>query len=346
MKLKGSSLIEWLHRNNKSPRTGKKDLYSRFTTIADYLNQNVHPHVNVAADAHDGGTLTDHGPDHVATVISRASELIDTSTLDLDPYEVYMLLIAIHLHDVGNIFGRDSHEVNGQEVAKKVGSLMADDRVEILTIQKIAAAHGGHVDGDKDVIVRLAVSEPVNRVPIRMRQLAALLRIADELADDHARAAGFLLKLSKVDPSSEIYHKYADTLHSVMIKPEGGVIELHFVLTLDDACRKFGKGTAHVYLLDEIFNRTLKMHCERIYCMRFLKPQITFDRISIQIKVFGDGFNEELASIPYRLEEVGYPVCEPIHILCPSLGNLHYGSPLDGQALHAYLNGLNGGGSA
>ena len=101
------------------------DYYERFVKLDDHLNKHVHPSVNqgataagqafanqetTAADQKRAIWLTDHGPKHIETVIRRASELAFAPDPVLSPYEVYILLLAIHFHDVGNIFGRERHE--------------------------------------------------------------------------------------------------------------------------------------------------------------------------------------------------------------------------------------------
>ncbi len=340
MKLNGKTLVEWLAKQpaRAFPGRGAVSYYRRFQQIDEYLNNNVHPHVTVSANAIDGGTLTDHGLEHIKTVIIRASELLAAKG-DLTAYEVYLLLVAIHLHDVGNLFGRDTHELNSEEVIKRLGLLMGEDQVERNTVFQIAQAHGGSIAGDKDKISRLPPGEPVLGQSVREQMLAAILRFADELADERSRAAGFLLQLSKIHPTSEVYHKYAHSLQSVMVDAKGGAVDLHFDMPIVDACKTFGKGDQQVYLLDEIYERTMKAHRERTYCMRFLRPQISIERIDVEIKVYGHDYNKELAKIPYRLQESGYPEAQLGGVLnaCPSLNSLAYGSPLTGQVLHQYL---------
>ena len=85
------------------------DYFDRYSRIAAYLNENVHPNVNQGATAMGDGWLTDHGPKHIATVIRRASDLLCGDSF-LTPYESYILLLSIHFHDVGNVFGREKHE--------------------------------------------------------------------------------------------------------------------------------------------------------------------------------------------------------------------------------------------
>src|SRR5258706_8376888 len=98
------------------PGGGSINYPQRYTVMAEYLNNNAHAEINIGAAIRDGGLLTDHGPNHIKTVIQRASDLVTVDTCDLTPYEVYILLCAIHFHDVGNMFGRKEHELNSKEI--------------------------------------------------------------------------------------------------------------------------------------------------------------------------------------------------------------------------------------
>jgi len=179
----------------------------------------------------------------------------------------------------------NTHEVNSELVMAELGNLLGDDRPEHQAIFSIAEAHGGHVNGNRDKISLLPEREAVLGFPVRERLLAALLRFADELADERGRAAGFLLRLAQIHPAAVIYHKYAHALHSVMVNVEGRCVDLHFEMTREDAGAQFAKGTATLYLLDEIYERTLKMHRERLYCMRFMRQDIAIDRINVVVKI-------------------------------------------------------------
>src|SRR5438552_2406535 len=97
-------LNDWLKGRDKTafPGAGKTDYYRRFEGAAEWLNQNIHPQVEKGVLLQEGGFLTDHGPEHVNTVIRRASHLVGNPDGKLSPYEAYVLLMAIHFHDVGN----------------------------------------------------------------------------------------------------------------------------------------------------------------------------------------------------------------------------------------------------
>jgi hypothetical protein len=341
MNLNGKNLVEWLASCQKTmfPGNGITNYYARFVAVQDYLNQNVHPHVTPLAMLQDGGYLTDHGPEHVQTVIRRASQLVEHEGCELSPYEVYILLVGIHIHDVGMIVGgRERHEINQEAVMERLGMLMGEDRGEKVAIHKIAAAHGGSINGDKDTIGKLPENEALLGQRIRPRILAALLRFADELADERARAARFIMAVGQLPQGSEVYHKYAHALQSVIAQVPGDSVALDFEMTVEDACRTFGKADRRVYLLDEIFERTLKMHRERVYCMRFLRSLISIDKINVTVRVYGPHYSDERESVTYRLEESGYPDADiPIHALCAELTDPRYGGIINGESLRARL---------
>lgn len=264
--------------------------------------------------------LNNHGPEHTETVIKRASELINTTGIVLTAYEVYLLLSAIQFHDIGNIFGREGHEKKCKEIMRELGNQFSEDTIEQLWIMRIAAVHGGVIGGDKDTISKLMDTTDILYQPkVRIRLLAALLRFADELADDSKRASRFMLKKNKLPKSSKIHHAYSSSLHSVII--DKYQIKLTFHLDTNDALKKYYKNGRDIYLLDEIYARTLKMHYEKIYCMQFLRPHVFIEQIFVQIEI--SSFEEDVFAaaekINYSLRETGYPVsfCDEAQKICP-----------------------------
>lgn len=296
------------------------DYPSRFKNLQNHLNAFYHPSVTPAATISDKEILlTDHGPDHIRTVIKRASDIIRFSGAALLGYEKYILLAAIHVHDVGNFFGRESHELKAEKVMNELGPVLGTETVEKNAIWEIAQAHGGKIGSDKDKIRRLPLTRYVLGQQVRSQFLAALLRFSDELADDRTRVPHLLNKLNKIPAASAVFHKYAYALHTVNITAD--TIKLSFEVSVSDLQCKFGKGKDKVFLLDEIYDRTMKMHRERIYCMRFLRPSINLDKIDVEIRVFRPGFAKERRPISYRLQESGYPdeTKPTIFTLCPAL---------------------------
>ncbi len=302
---------------------------TRYKYLANVFNLWVHPFVVKGAISVDGGYLNDHGPDHIKKVILRASQLLKNSTITLSEYETYILIMAIHIHDIGNIIGRDHHEVNSLGIIKKYGINAGQDRIEWDCIFDIAEAHGG---SPKDKITGLS-DDIILDMPVRKPLLASLLKFADELAEDRTRASRFQLLTGQIPEMAELYHQYSYCLHSVKIDGTARQVNLSFDVEEKELCKKFKKKIkvngkeeeAEVFLINEIYDRTYKTHLERMYCMRFTRPELQIDKIRVDIKITSenlDGRNKPIIyHILYDIGEVGYPSIsnEGIFSICPIL---------------------------
>ena len=333
MDFKGHKTIEDLFKsideNSKHIFPHNDKYVTRYNYLASQLNTWIHPYVVKGGIAVDGGYLNDHGPDHIAKVILRASQLIKESKIELSEYEIYILLMAIHIHDVGNILGRDKHEINSMDIIKKYGMDAGHDRIEWDCIFEIAEAHGGN---PKDKISDLN-EEKILDFLVRKPILAAILKLADELAEDRTRASRFQLENNLIHEYAELYHRYSFCLHSATIDGIARQIKLSFDVEEDDLCKKFKikikendqDVIREVYLIDEIYARTFKTHLERMYCMRFTRPELQIDKIRVDIQITTkekDTRNRAIKKhITYDIGEVGYPTisAEGIFSICPAL---------------------------
>lgn len=256
--------------------------------------------------------LNNHGSGHVNKVIEKVSDMLHCFKHDnLTAYEVFMLLCAIQLHDVGNVFGRDEHEKRVKEILDTKCKLFIPDSFERKVIEKIALVHGGKVFGDKDTISYLDTSRILFDHSLRKKLLAALLRFGDELADDSSRADREGLLNGTIPEASQIYHYYSQALHTVSIAKNSDTKDLQLNLAYefesDIACMQFKKINENKYLLDEIYDRTLKMEQERRYCMRFLRPYFSLELIKVEIVIQYSTNSLKRHKIQYTLEEKGYP---------------------------------------
>jgi len=326
MNLRNKTLDQWLEK--PPPRAflhnKPEDFYSRYKSLKDFLEKKVYDQVTIGAHLKDPEILlNDHGIKHVETVIEKATELVGYKDCDFTAYEVYILLLCILLHDVGIIFGRYKHEINVDDIFSKAENLCGEDILETMLIRRIIDSHGGKIQDteDKDKISRLIEKENSLKGIVRTRAIASVLRFADELADDKRRAYNTLLNQKEFPKKSEVYHAYSSCLDSVFIKHEIKAVELTFKISKTFATRLFSnRDDKEILLIDEIYNRILKMHLEKIYCMRFLKGMIDIERISVSI----DFYDTHLMLLPrfkFEVCESGYPkangddlfnLCEPL----------------------------------
>jgi hypothetical protein len=289
--------------------------------------------------------LNDHGPDHIDKVIERASNLVDCKDCDLSPFEVYLLLISIQVHDAGNIFGREEHENKLEKIMAEAEKLCGRDEIERTVIRKIAQAHGGENRGLRDVRDKigqeLSAKEALFGEEVRPRVIASILRFADELSDDKSRANLKLLEENRIPKKSEVFHAYAACLESVLIKHDKSSILLRYRIPKNFTLRRFGKLEEEVYLLDEIYARVMKMHRERIYCMRFCKKLLNIETIEVLIEFYSDFIDDNLfTTLSFALSESGYPeeTKEGIYGLCRTLTDFE-GKKIDGEYVKNKISG-------
>lgn len=257
--------------------------------------------------------LNNHGRGHVQKVIEKVSEMLHFFERgDLTPYEGFFLLCAIQTHDIGNVFGRDNHTTQCKQILEEKGKQFIPDGFERKIIEKLALVHGGLCEGDRDTIRHLSTPKrTLHDRDIRKRLLAALLRFGDELADDTTRADSEGIEQGIILEGSLIYHQYSASLHTVKIgrnsETERVELDLSFELSSSLASTFFKKFGESKLLLDEIYDRTLKMERERRYCMRYLRPCFSLDCIRVEIVIQNDKNAYLSDTIRYTLEENGYP---------------------------------------
>ena len=258
--------------------------------------------------------LTHHGSSHVDSVISRLYTLLtQTNAGTLSAFEVFVLLCAAQVHDVGNIFGRNEHVRRISDAVDDVLKPVITDRVLRNIIYKIASVHGGMIDGNEDTIFSLPSDNKHLEQWIRHKLLASLLRFADETSDDSSRADALMMGYGKLAPTTEsaIHHAYSASLGSASVdKGEDGhtaYVRLEHTLFEPDLTIEYAKGKGRIALIDEIFERTKKMERERLYCSKYFGAILPLTGVKLFIHICSEKNLTKSETLSYTLSESGYP---------------------------------------
>jgi hypothetical protein len=363
MNLNNSTLDNWLiSPSTEFLKRGGDDFeyHSKYNVFRSYLENGLHKEVTKQAiyneiksegDIDKVIWLNDHGPNHIKAVIERASQLLDNGKDDVQNFiyslnirEVFLLLNAIQVHDIGNFYGRHNHENRVLDAIKTGLTPILFDITEVKYINDIARVHGGKVkykDGSKDKNTIRTIRKEImsNGYPIRLQMLAAILRFADELAEEKQRADIESLEKGELPKGSEVFHAFSACIDSIIVNHHKNTVEVHLKIPKKYVTRTFGKlifegdekKVIDVFLLDEIYSRILKMHYERIYCSKFWKGMVEIENIWVQIEFYKD-FNaksetidfEELhvhRDITFNLHDNYYPTEDGKNIFdhCPDL---------------------------
>ena len=239
------------------------DLFSDYTAARKFVTEEVVEHI-----AGVDSNLTDHGPRHLADVMSRVMDLLSVGQHDLTPQELFILCVSLLFHDVGNLHGRKHHERNISGIYAQARGSDPRFKSERNAVLAIAGAHtGSTVEGSLDtlkVLDRLSFQGTV----IRSRELAAILRLADELAEGEHRTSAYLRNIEHYSPDSAVYHAYAEvTEYSVQAQGSTGRIAITYTLDIEATDSVLSAGGVPLdALLQLCYKRIVKLDQERRYC--------------------------------------------------------------------------------
>lgn len=269
----------------------KHNYAERYRVKVGSLRSTIYPNIDAGLSAlsnEKGGVYTGHDSSHFDEVVAYAGQLLGDFKDNLSgfsPYEIYLLLMAIRIHDVGNISGREMHETRCMEVLEVISDI-SDDAFENQQINAIARAHGGrHIEYGKDTIGALEEEVSIGCIGhVRKRALAAITRFADEICETSRRANTFLLLQRILPAQSEIYHQYA---HSVKASQIAQNRELDITYQIDDTLlsKKWSFEEEDYYLADFILYRLEKLNTERLYYNQYVDAALQVPNIRAKIQI-------------------------------------------------------------
>ena len=233
--------------------------------------------------------LTDHGPDHVRNVLKNVSDLLKGDPRYFKAIELYLLGLGVLFHDVGNLKGRSEHNkriAHFYDFVRK-GAQFAHEKSLVV---QISQAHSGKTrTGSRNTLVDVPQSSHLDGEPVRTREIAAIIRFADELAEGPQRTSQYLRGTGGYALESVSYHDYASATN-MCIDCGGGRIAVtyQFEVSLQTELEKELERIKG--LLNFTYGRLGKMDLERRYA-RFhcVKPLLPFREISVRLDIQVDG---------------------------------------------------------
>lgn len=297
---------------------GTNDYWEHYHSMLVVLREQFYKLVNLGLAVHSGsiaGIYTDHSGEHFDEVVKYAGKLVGvdqgTGNFPLSPYEVFLLLMGIRLHDVGNLYGRESHEARAIDVYKKATASASRDRFEAQVISGIAQVHGGRTPiGNKDTISQLKeVDHLGSNIKFRPRLIAAIVRFADEVCEHRGRVQQHMIDSQTIPEQNLLFHLYASAIKSSCIDRREKLIKLDYILHKTYLLKPYTHTQdKKKYLLDETLDRLAKLNMERVYCNQFLVPELQTDRVHATITIVdGEDGETVLEQKEIDIRPRGYP---------------------------------------
>lgn len=301
--------------------------WDRYSSLLNHLRSQIYPHINagLACLSKSPGIYTDHGGDHFDEVVRYAGCLVPLSLFKekegpINPYELYLLLAAIRLHDAGNIDGRENHERRAYQLLMEAGAAICPDTSEARLIADIAQAHGGRTDSDdKDTIGNLPAISGYASTRCKPREVAALVRFSDEICEHRSRASFHHIHAGTLPPENALFHLYANGVKRAEVASDSKTFHLGLEFDKENLIHQYKshkigpKKPKDKYLLDDALDRVEKLNAERLYCNQYLSPIFRIDRVHIQITLTNSDPTEKYPfpkiwrSHEFTIGERGYP---------------------------------------
>lgn len=271
-------MVERLQSDNTLSGELRSQLITYYMYAKDYLCRNIFKEIKAVEK-----DLTDHSESHIANVQDNASYLIGTEGMKkYNGVELYFLALSILFHDVGNIHGRKDHDKKVVGSYNKIRNNDSHFNQERRLILKAVGAHCGvSSKGDKDTLIELEEKSHLFDHPLRLRELASVLRFADELAEGPQRTSDYMIDKRKFSKKSRIYHEYAQITRPFIDR--GGS---RIAVSYDIDCKKC-KNIEDLLMFT--YKRILKMDLERRYCKYYAPILEVFKRTDISLEFNNNG---------------------------------------------------------
>lgn len=257
-------------------------------------------------------TLTDHSADHVANVLDNVEKVLGEDIEKLTPLELYILSVSVLFHDVGNLHGREKHNRNISSIYDFARNKDASFGREKSIVLKIAGAHSGKAsDGTSDTLKEVPLEMQLDGEKIRAQYLAAVLRLADELAEGCQRTSVYMLSEHKYDQNSKIYHAYASITDVCIDRPQGRIALSYLFQTITTGAGLVVMSSELSVPLQDMlaftYKRVSKLDEERKYTKYYCDWLAPFKAVSVRMDFWVGGNHVEVGINPVVLGDLVVP---------------------------------------
>lgn len=242
-----------------------RELVGRYQETQRKLERQVYPNIPAAEPG-----LTDHGIRHIRNVQVNVTRLLsrDGSVTNLSGIEMYCLGMFILFHDAANVLERKDHHRRISTIYDQIHPEKAYRHEKSLVVRAAGAHTGKATDGSSDALKGVDEIDHLSGETVRLRQLAAVLRFADELAEGPQRTSEFMQTMGLISADSAIFHDYASRTHIFIDRGVGRVVVTYEVDVPDvyDQTVRFEELSD---FLKFAYRRVLKLDQERRYARHY-----------------------------------------------------------------------------
>lgn len=281
-----------------------EELASAYHQTKSMLEQQIYPQIQRSEP-----DLSDHGTEHISNVQENAIDLLshDGRVSNLSGIEMYCLGMFILFHDTGIVYGREGHHKNVGRVFDKIrGTAASLLREKTLVVRATGAHTGKALDGSYDTLKELDENDHLKRRRVRLRELAAVLRFADELAEGPQRTSEFMQDEGLYARESRQYHDNANITH-IRIERATNRIVIDYEIKIETGLPSEVRRSGLVDLLGIVYKRIQKLNQERQYARFYSELLAPFRFTEVKFNFHCDGEILDTDLLPLKLTDIVVP---------------------------------------
>jgi tetratricopeptide (TPR) repeat protein len=274
-----------------------EDLQDRLETIEKVMKENYLPAWYIHFPHY-----TDHGVSHCESVESNLNELIpDGIKNNLNEYEIFLLLCAVWLHDIGMTSFEKCEDITREKHHELGRILIRNDKIngirlnehEKVVVGELVFGHCAQIDQIEEItrIERLNNKSEI----IRIKYLACLLRLADVCDVSHNRTHDVILASEAIDPISKVHHELHQRITSIEFDIESNKIIVYATVKSEKD--------------KELLEKTIINYIQKELCVssKILHPKITYNYVFLKLNY--DNFKKEIHIPPEFYQNLGNNYC-------------------------------------
>jgi len=172
------------------------------------------------------GDFTTHGVSHSESIENKSREILQVCNAqklkcNTSSYEEYLLLASAWLHDLGNIWGREQHNVNSCKIIDKLGpeQIWGLDPNAVELIKWICISHSSN----KPITIPKTIGV---KGSVKLQYLSAVFRLMDasDIANQRAPKIVYELIKDKIDPETDKHWASHQAIADIFYPPDEEVV--------------------------------------------------------------------------------------------------------------------------
>jgi hypothetical protein len=226
----------------------------------------------------------DHGPQHILRVLGYLDRILGKPGIKLlDPYELFLTAMSVLYHDIGLTHQRKKHAEISAYLLKteKSGIVFQPHDKEFMTV---AITNHSSSQDIKKYCERFDDIEYVGSHKVRIRLVAALVRLADELDEDHYRALEDIREILPLPEGSMFYWVFNQRVQSVVPLRPNKCIQITMSLDNEDHTQTFTVDGQMRSFIELAMEKIIKINKEREYCSGFFPDILKYNKTILRVR--------------------------------------------------------------